>query len=79
MKSVFLAMVLLLAITGCGTVAPAEPLPVSDTVEIIRFGDAFLDVATACDGHGHRIYQTASSTEAPVVIDDASCPGGSNG
>ena len=49
-------------------------------VEIINFPDQFANVATKCDGHGHRIYVVthAKSDVEPVVIDDPSCPGGTS-
>lgn len=43
--------------------------------EVINFPDQFANVASKCDGHGHRIYSTTRDA-AVTVIDDASCPGG---
>ena len=38
----------------------------------------FNNVASKCDGHGHRIFVTSNKSNAPsnlIVINDASCPG----
>ena len=38
--------------------------------------DHYNNVASKCDGHGHRIYVTSNKDQAPsnlVVIDDRSC------
>lgn len=46
--------------------------------EVVNMPNEFGNVATKCDGHGHRLYVvTHSRSDAPVVvIDDPSCPGG---
>jgi hypothetical protein len=39
----------------------------------------YNNVASKCDGHGHRIFVTSNKSSAPsnlIVINDASCPGG---
>jgi hypothetical protein len=43
--------------------------------EVINFPDRFGNVATKCDGHGHRLYvMTHGKTDPPVtVIEDATC------
>jgi len=38
--------------------------------------DHYNNVASKCDGHGHRIYVTSNKDQAPsnmVVIKDSSC------
>jgi hypothetical protein len=44
--------------------------------EIYAMPDHYNNVASKCDGHGHRIYVTSNKDQAPsnmVVIDDRSC------
>ena len=48
--------------------------------EIYAMPNYYNNVATKCDGHGHRIFVTSNKANAPsnlVGINDASCPGGS--
>lgn len=37
--------------------------------------DGFPNLATGCDGHGHRYYVTTRDNTPPVIIDDKSCDG----
>ena len=44
--------------------------------EIYAMPDHYNNVASKCDGHGHRIYVTSNKDAAPsnmVVISDRSC------
>ena len=44
--------------------------------EIYAMPDHYNNVASKCDGHGHRIYVTSNKDQAPsnmVVIKDISC------
>lgn len=44
--------------------------------EIYAMPDHYNNVASKCDGHGHRIYVTSNKDQAPsnmVVIKDGSC------
>lgn len=43
--------------------------------DIVFFPDRFANIATKCDGHGHRLYVTTRDAP-PVVIPDHNCPGG---
>ncbi len=53
---------------GDAPVASSDDSP----AQVINFPDGFANVATKCDGHGHRIY--VNTREAAVtVIDDAAC------
>jgi hypothetical protein len=48
--------------------------------EVYAMPNFFNNVASKCDGHGHRIFVTSNKCSAPsnmVVINDPSCPGGS--
>lgn len=48
--------------------------------EVIAMPDGYGNLATKCDGHGHRIYVTSNDGDDAVsntfVIDDARCVGG---
>src|SRR5205085_1170046 len=47
--------------------------------DIYAMPNYYNNVASKCDGHGHRIFVTSNKSSAPsnlVVINDASCPGG---
>lgn len=46
--------------------------------EVINMPDSYSNVATKCDGHGHRIFMTREAVPVTVIVDD-SCPGGSRG
>lgn len=44
--------------------------------EVYAMPDHYNNVASKCDGHGHRIYVTSNKDQAPsnmVVIEDSSC------
>jgi hypothetical protein len=43
--------------------------------EVIAFPDTFSNVATKCDGHGHRLYVTTQNVNGKQlsVITDPSC------
>lgn len=82
MKKTVSFAVLLLALVGCqsdsrGTGdAPAHQLS-KHPVDVYPMPDGFPNVATLCDGHGHRMYVvTHNKTDVPVtVVTDASCGG----
>jgi len=47
--------------------------------EVYAMPNFYNNVASKCDGHGHRIFVTSNKSSAPsnlIVINDASCPGG---
>lgn len=47
--------------------------------EVISMPDGYRNLATKCDGHGHRLYMTSTEGDKQpqiAVVDDASCPGG---
>src|SRR6266487_2924903 len=46
------------------------------TNEIFEVPNGFDNVDAVCDGHGHRVYQTANGQSAVFVIADPTCPGG---
>lgn len=79
-KRIVLAALFALALTGCGSDsrgtgdAPAHQLP-KQAVDVYPMPDGFPNVATLCDGHGHRLYVTShTKTDVPpTVITDASC------
>lgn len=45
--------------------------------EVINFPNGFGNVATKCDGHGHRLFVVThiKTDPAVTVIDDPTCPG----
>ena len=46
--------------------------------EVYAMPNFYNNVASKCDGHGHRIFVTSNKSSAPsnlIVINDASCPG----
>ena len=48
--------------------------------EVYAMPNYYNNVASKCDGHGHRIFVTSNKSSAPsnlVVINDTTCPGGS--
>jgi len=59
---------------GDAPVAGSDDSP----AQIINMPDGFPNVATKCDGHGHRIFvSTHDKTDSqPTVVTDPSCPGG---
>lgn len=58
------------------------PVGTSDDspAQILNMPDGFGNVATKCDGHGHRVFvPTHEKTDPPItVLDDTSCPGGAS-
>lgn len=76
----FLLPVLLLA--ACGGDASREDAVDTRDVDknpphVIAFTNHFPNVASKCDGYGHRVFVTTrtdgSVPSYPVIIDDASC------
>ena len=48
--------------------------------QVYAMPNYYNNVASKCDGHGHRIFVTSNKSNAPsnlVVVNDASCPGAS--
>lgn len=43
--------------------------------DVIQFPDRFVNVAYACDGHGHRVFVTTQSEHRKemAVVNDESC------
>lgn len=85
--SIIIAVLSLGLLSGCDDAqntndAPAVPSPVTGPAEVLAMPDGFSNVATKCDGHGHRIYtvyRTWATGAYPAygavaVIDDAKCP-----
>jgi hypothetical protein len=71
-----------LGAAGCGAEATKDASKSGQTVDrtpatVIAMPDKFRNVATKCDGHGHRIYSSStgdSGNAAQVfVIADAKC------
>lgn len=70
------------SLAGCGSWndshgrgdAPANQLS-KQTVDVYPMPDEFPNIATLCDGHGHRMYVPThnKSDVAITVIIDASC------
>lgn len=76
--------VAVVALAGCGQkerVNAHQSRSVDRTpADVYAMPNFFNNVASKCDGHGHRIFVTSNKANAPsnlVVINDASCPGGS--
>ncbi len=74
-----------LSVAGCGGEAVKDATKSGQTVdrrpaEVIAFPDGFRNVASKCDGHGHRVYSSSSGQSGTypnlAVIDDPDCPGG---
>ena len=73
--------VLCVAVVGCGNTPERLNAHQSRAVdrtppEIYAMPDHYNNVASKCDGHGHRIYVTSNKDQAPsniVVIEDKSC------
>jgi hypothetical protein len=48
--------------------------------QVYAMPNFYNNVASKCDGHGHRIFVTSNKSSAPsnlFVISDSSCPGAS--
>jgi hypothetical protein len=67
------ALALLVAvIAGCGNDAPVQSRDKSGA-QLLNMPDQFNTVATKCDGHGHRLYESSGSDAGMAVINDPSC------
>ena len=72
---------LCLLVAGCGNTPERLNAHQSQDVdrnppEIYAMPDHYNNVASKCDGHGHRIYVTSNKDQAPsniVVIEDKRC------
>lgn len=82
------AIVLALALAGCTRVAHPErgtgdaPVDMTklnhESPEILEMPNLFGNIATKCDGHGHRVYVTTGRDAYPAqlfVIVDPGCKG----
>ena len=85
MHRLLIAACAALVFAGCGGEAVKDATKSGQTVdrsaaEVIAFPDGFRNVASKCDGHGHRVYSSSSGKSGTypnlAVIDDAGCPGG---
>lgn len=82
-----LALLAVISLAGCsgyrnprGTGDSPVQQPVnSNPAEVVEFPDGFMNVADKCDGHGHRVFVVThtNNTVTPFVINDKTCPGGS--
>ena len=76
-----LAVAAVAGVVGCGNTPErlnarpqrnvARPPP-----EVYAMPDHYNNVASKCDGHGHRMYVTSNKDQAPsnlVVVTDESC------
>ncbi len=81
------AFLLLVASAACSDTAEGDRGGYGDAkvgrlergpADVITFPDKFGNIATKCDGHGHRVYSTTHPVDAAsiAVIEDPSCPGG---
>lgn len=77
-----LAVVAGFVITGCGAAARQDAETAGQSVdrspaEVIAMPDQFRNIATKCDGHGHRLYMNStgdSGNSANIaVISDPKC------
>jgi hypothetical protein len=85
-RLILLILVLpVLTVAACGAEATKDASKSGQQVdrspaEVIAMPDKFRNVATKCDGHGHRIYSSStgdSGNAAQVfVVADAKCGGG---
>jgi hypothetical protein len=69
-----------IGIVGCGTperLNARQQRNVDRTPpEVYAMPDHYNNVASKCDGHGHRMYVTSNKDQAPsnlVVVTDESC------
>jgi outer membrane murein-binding lipoprotein Lpp len=76
--------VAILALAGCGQKERVNAHQSTNVdrspAEVYAMPNFFNNVASKCDGHGHRIFVTSNKANAPsilAVISDASCPGAS--
>lgn len=59
--------------------SPTSKVRNSDPADVIEMPDGFSNLATKCDGHGHRIYSAFHGDDnraALAVVVDPTCPGG---
>jgi hypothetical protein len=80
------ALVATSSLAACGTPDARQDATKSgqkvdrSAAEVLAMPDAFRNVATKCDGHGHRVYSSStgdSGNAAQIfVIDDPSCVDG---
>jgi hypothetical protein len=73
------------AVTACGEAARKDATTSGQTVdrspaEVIAMPNRFRNIATKCDGHGHRVYSNSTGNSGGAsqifVIEDPTCPGG---
>ena len=84
MKTLLVSLVAVVFVAaGCGTQKERVNAHQSTSVdrspaEVYAMPNYYNNVASKCDGHGHRIFVTSNKSNAPsnlVVIADSSCPG----
>jgi hypothetical protein len=80
--TVLVGITALLALPACNTFNNARGLgdaPVGrrddSPAEVINMPNRFPNIATKCDGHGHRIYVNTRTAGNITVIGDPTCPG----
>jgi len=83
MRKLLLVAVLPLAVAGCGQVEKQNAHRSTNVdrspAEVLAMPNYFNNVATKCDGHGHRVYVTSNKEKSPsniTVVDDETCVGG---
>lgn len=78
------AVTLALAVSACGVGPDQSREDARDTTDVdkspphvIAFNNHVPNLATKCDGYGHRVYMAsrpdATAAVVPVVINDESC------
>ena len=82
MKRTIILAGVLLALAGCGDDATKDADKAGQTVDrsparVIAFPDKFRNVASKCDGFGHRVYSQSSGNSGTYpnlfVINDERC------
>lgn len=88
LKNIVITLALLLSCAGlaaCGVGPDKSREDAVDTTDVdkapahvVAFNNHYPNVATKCDGYGHRVYVVSridgTVPALPVVIDDPSCP-----
>jgi hypothetical protein len=78
-------IVVTFTVTACGEAARKDASTSGQTVdrspaEVIAMPNRFRNIATKCDGHGHRVYSNSTGNSGGAsqifVIEDPTCPGG---
>jgi hypothetical protein len=78
-------LVIATILTSCGEEARKDATTTGQHVDrspadVLAMPNRFRNVATKCDGHGHRVYSNSTGNSGGAsqifVIEDAGCPGG---